>query len=464
MKRLNADQASLTFDSKAPNWAYYFAPIGPSVRELLTKYLAASSPLTDPFGACGDADLQDLASALREKDKAWSDRQAAALLEHLLETCKDRAIDVRAIARWVLLHKDDPEAVSACMDLVAPKEIEIIRLLPRTGSQKLVFEARWRLVQKRVVLKRLTGTALDVAKVTAHELHSHPLSIRHPNIIETHFVSNGTETFLVEEWLPEVLNDTWAPGGMQQTANLFYCIAKAIERVHELGYVHGDIKPDNIGKKDDRFVLLDFGICRPTSEFTRETTATGSLRTRAPELLVSEAYSHNPTTVDIWALAATIFSFQEGRFPLVDRGEKIPRVSHVSEREAFERELARRAQEEWEGRIRFEKSPTALKSLLVACLDRRPENRPAASYLRKRIEAELPAYIPTDVVDQETSFAPIVELNQLSRLTNRPDDVRLIPADDRARLWNRVLALKERLGDSTEAAGALQKLESLLNA
>ncbi len=458
MKKLNEDQATLAFDTDAPGWAYYFAQIGHKVRGLLNRYLTSSSQITDHFGRFDDSDLKDLASAFA----GWSDEQATVLLEHLLVTSQDRPLDLRAITRWILLHKDDPEGVSACMDLVAPKEIEITRLLPRTGSQKLVFEARWLLVRKRVVLKQLTGTALDVAKVAAHELHSHPLSIRHPNIIETHFVSNGTETFLVEEWLPEVLFDKWPHGGMQQLANLFYCIAKALERVHELGYVHGDIKPDNIGKRDDRFVLLDFGICRPTKEFTKETTATGSLRTRAPELLTEDVY-RLPTAVDIWALGATIFNFEEGRFPLVNRDETVPRVFNAEQREAFERELARRVRGEWNDWIRFERSPNALRSLLSACLEQRPENRPSASELRGRIEAELPAYIPTAIVDQETGFSPIAELKQISKLTKRRADIELLAADDRARLCNRVFALKERLGSNAEALQTLRDLESVLN-
>jgi serine/threonine protein kinase len=313
------------------------------------------------------------------------------------------------------------------------------------------------------VLKKLTGTALDVAKVAAHELHSHPLSIKHPNIIETHFVSNGAETFLVEEWLPEVLNDNWAPGGMQQTANLFYGISKAIETVHQLGYVHGDIKPDNIGKKDDRFILLDFGICRPMAEFTAETTATGSLRTRAPELLLNEVYSSLPTAADIWALGATIFNFQEERFPFVRRDEKVPRVSDPTERESFERQLSNRVRDEWDKWVCFEKTPNPLRLILAACLDRRPENRPSAAALRESIEKELPAYIPEAAVDQESSFAPIAELKQLSRLALRPDDIRLLAADDRGKLLNRVLVLKERLANS-EVTEDIRKLESLLSA
>jgi hypothetical protein len=257
----------LRFNEEAPEWVYGFARLGVQVRTLLESYLEASGGVNDRFGMFPTSELRELASSL----ESWQDSQAAVLLEHLLETSKNRTIDMRAVSRWVLLHKDDPEGVTACMDLIPPREIEIVRLLPRTGSQKMVFEATWRRRQKRVVLKKITGTAQDVAKISSHERSSHPLNIRHPNIIETYFESNGSETFLVEEWLPEVLSDRWLTSGLQQTANLFYSLVKAIEKVHELGYVHGDVKPDNIGKKDDRFVLLDFGICRPKNEFTADT-------------------------------------------------------------------------------------------------------------------------------------------------------------------------------------------------
>lgn len=175
MKKLSEDQAGLPFDTDAPAWVYDFVSIGPGVRDLLGRYVKASS-LSDRFGMCDKSELKGLAKAL----SCWSDIHAATLLEHLLEICKDRPINAHAIAGWAQLQENDPEAVSDCMDFVPPTGIVIIRRLPRTGSQKLVFEARWPLFQRHVVLKRLRGTALDVAKVQEHELHSHPLSIRHP--------------------------------------------------------------------------------------------------------------------------------------------------------------------------------------------------------------------------------------------------------------------------------------------
>lgn len=461
MKTLSDNQPGLQFDASAPEWAYWFATIGSPVRDLLQRYLGVSS-VTDRFGRHKEADLKELASALR----GWSPIQAAQLLEHLLETCKHRDLDLPAIARWSLLQVDDPEGVCACMDLVAPPQIEVTRLLPRTGSQKLVFEARWRLQQKRVVLKKLTGTALEIAKVTAHELHSHPLSMRHPNIIETHFLSNGTETFLVEELLPKVLNDGWRPDGLQESANLLYSLSKAIEMVHGLDYVHGDIKPDNIGKKDNRFLLLDFGICRRRDEFSAETSATGSLRTRAPELLMCNGYVTSPLATDIWAIGATVFNFQEGRFPLVRPGDIVPRISSPLERAAFEKRLADRVRSDWDNCVRFEKTPSVLRPLIGACLDLDPQKRPTATQLKDRVEHALPAYIPESAVDQDTSFAPVTEMDQLLRLLRRADDVRLLAADDRGRLRNRVSMLKERLGRSQDASHneQLERLEQLLSA
>lgn len=65
--------------------------------------------------------------------------------------------------------------------------------------------------------------------------------------------------------------DDWDSGGIQEAANLLFNISDAVAFLHSQDYVHGDIKPDNIGKEDDNYILLDFGICRRTSEFTKDT-------------------------------------------------------------------------------------------------------------------------------------------------------------------------------------------------
>ena len=192
----------------------------------------------------------------------------------------------------------------------------------------------------------------------ARELRSNPLTLKHPNIIETHLLRNAkNESFLVEQWIPDVLRDDWLCEGIEEAANLLYNLADAVAFLHNEGLVHGDIKPDNIGKQNDAFILLDFGICRPVEEFTGEATATGSLRTRAPELLTDGSYV-DPKKVDVWAIGATVFNFLERRFPLIDRGEYIPRLTELEKRAAFQAELVRRVGAEWDSRIAFSSTPS----------------------------------------------------------------------------------------------------------
>src|SRR5947209_5160690 len=126
------------------------------------------------------------------------------------------------------------------------------------------------------------------------------------------------------------------------SANLLNDIGHALAYLHgELGLVHGDIKPANIGRKDGAYILLDFGICRRACEFRGEVTATGSLRTRAPELFLTDSYPQ-PAKSDVWSLAATVFNAIVGRFPFIDEGESVPRISTLKERETFEAVIKQR--------------------------------------------------------------------------------------------------------------------------
>ena len=172
--------------------------------------------------------------------------------------------------------------------------------------------------------------------------------MKHPNIIETYYLTNNdNEGFFIEEYLPEVLNDEWNSNGIHEAANLLYNIGSALDELHQLNKVHGDVKPDNIGKRGENYILLDFGICRNIEEFTNDITATGSLRTRAPELLAINKYDGDPTKADVWALGATVFNAIVGHFPLFEKGEKPPRITKPEERINFEQILKRRAEQEW---------------------------------------------------------------------------------------------------------------------
>jgi serine/threonine protein kinase len=398
---------------------------------------------TDLFGIKDEEALKAVGDVLR---KGWTDGEAAKVVGACIEAfAGGQPINLPSLSGWVLLHNNDSAAVLDCMRIQPPEEISIIKVLSRAGSQKLVFLARWRLTQQQVVLKKITGLPEIANKLVARELRTNPLSMKHPNIIETHLLKNTDgEAFLVEKFIQPVLNDAWRSNGAQEAANLLYNIADATTFLHSQRLVHGDIKPDNIARDGEAYILLDFGICRPVAEFTGEITATGSLRTRAPELLQNNSYAVDPPKVDVWALAATVYNALAGRFPLIDAGEDIPRASDHGRRAEFERELARRSREEWSRRVDLSLVPDVIRPLLEEALEKDPGRRCTASDLMKHAEKELAALIrkPSDV----GRFAPIDEYEQIKRYFPGRRIISLMPMTERQNLEQKLRGLSENDG------------------
>jgi serine/threonine protein kinase len=403
------------------------------------------------FSKLEDQELRQLSAALAQ---GWRDAQAAEVVTAYARLLGRRGeeLDVSLLCRWLLLHPNDAEAVSDCMSIEPPEGINISRRLPKAGSQKLVFEASWRLTQRQIVLKCPIGPPELQRRVMEREAQSHPLTMGHPNIIETHYLTNRRgEGFLVEERLPVVLADDRTPGGVHEAANLLYDLAKALNYLHrELGLVHGDVKPGNIGKKGDDYILLDFGICRPAASFTPDTTATGSLRTRAPELLEQGAYVL-PDRADVWALGATVFNGLVGRFPLFDPGEPVPRVSHPEERRQMEEALRRRVASEWGERVDLKKVPEPLRDVLGRALARDPRERCSAAEILDRAEGDLTAFLRhRSAVGR---FSPAEELQQLLRYLPDEDWLACMPLTERQALRSRLEWLRD-----TQPASDAEKL------
>jgi serine/threonine protein kinase len=430
-----------------PGWAWIEA-LGPRTREIVRQHLdeSGSSSLFGP----GEQDaLKTLADALSQ---GWRDDNAAEVVTAYFEALRHgRKPDLSALSRWVLMHPDKPASVLDCMSIDPPQRISITKVLSRAGSQKLVFLATWRLTQAEVVLKRLIGPPEAAQRILDRELLIHQLSRVHPNIISTDVLTNSKgEAFLVEKYLPVLLDDRWRSDGVLEAANLLCDMSNALSFLHGNGLVHGDVKPDNIGMDRQAYILLDFGICRPSNEFTQaDATATGSLRTRAPEILEANSYlTAEPPKVDVWALGATVYNALVGRFPLFKDGEAPPRVSHPQEREAFEAELARRSREDWESMVDLQRVPEPIRKLVGRALDKDPRRRCSAEQLMKQTEGELSAFVrrSSDV----GRFSPLDELGQLERYLPSPEILGSMPVMRRQRLLERLGSLKNTHGFSAD--------------
>jgi serine/threonine protein kinase len=437
-----------------PGPAHAIAAIGPETERVILDYFRShiDSPL---FKFDYHGSLNKLAKAF---NGYWTDVEASKVLtEYLSATEKGRKIDITALSRWVLSHPNDARAVLDCMSVEPPQEIDIIQILSRAGSQKLVFLATWRLTQRQVVLKKLTGPPEVADRIMARELQPHPLSMKHDNIIETHLLKNEKgEPFLVEKRLPFLLNDHWDSGGVHEAANLFYDIAKALQFLHSMDLIHGDVKPDNIGKDGEDYVLLDFGICRPKEAFIADATATGSLRTRAPELIESDKYKEQTEKVDIWALGATVYNALVGRFPLFDKDEKIPRVSEPEERDRYESLLLTRIKTEWDKRVDLSLVPESIRNILRMTLEKDQNKRSTASDLIKTAETELAAFLRTSKTIRK--FSPSEELQQLVDFLPDPDILNLMPISQKDALKKKLTELKSAQGFDVKQIEQVNKL------
>ena len=153
MKNAKDDQSFLHFKdfSPLPQWAHSLSAVGPETAAVVQKFFGERGQLDESaFGKVDSSSLKSFASALA----SWADSHAARIVEICIGRFREgKTTDFSALGRWIMLHKDDPDSVMDCMDVDPPAEIDVIRVLSRAGSQKLVFEAVWRLTQKRVVLK-----------------------------------------------------------------------------------------------------------------------------------------------------------------------------------------------------------------------------------------------------------------------------------------------------------------------
>lgn len=144
-------------------------------------------------------------------------------------------------------------------------------------------------------------------------------------------------------------------------------VAEALSALHRKGFLHGDVKPDNVRiLEEGRAVLLDLGFAhRPgeNSQLLRQGYVLGTANYLPPELCGSEP--RDDPRSDIFSLGIMLFEMLTGQFPY-------PAGS--------ERETVRRHQSEAPGDLcaYLPQPPRGLPELLERMLSREPAERPNA--------------------------------------------------------------------------------------
>ncbi|MDQ3334078.1 MAG: serine/threonine protein kinase [Myxococcota bacterium] len=216
----------------------------------------------------------------------------------------------------------------------------IERLIGEGGMGSVFLATHNRLPGKRVAIKML-HVELNNDEVLARFRREATIATQldHPYIVRVddfNVHEDGTPYLILEYLEGESLAQrlTHGPMPLDQVMPIVRMVGSAISAAHELGYVHRDLKPQNIfliqtevdGKLVEAAKVLDFGISKmrnSTTVKTQENTLLGTPQYMAPEQATGQHANVDERT-DVFALGSIVYEMLTGK-PAFS-GESIPEV------------------------------------------------------------------------------------------------------------------------------------------
>jgi serine/threonine protein kinase len=179
-------------------------------------------------------------------------------------------------------------------------------------------------------------------------------TLGHPHLVRGYEFATAPRPAVVLETLPgatlaALIDDGRL--GVVDTALLGRQLVSVLGYLHRHGWVHLDVKPDNVVVQEGRAVLIDLGLAARPGRIERGMGTDGY---SAPE---QDAGGTVSAATDVWGLAATLVECVTGAAP--GRAPDLTRV------------------------------PSPLRPLLSDCLRPEPTARPALADVRARLDALL---------------------------------------------------------------------------
>jgi serine/threonine protein kinase/HAMP domain-containing protein len=145
-------------------------------------------------------------------------------------------------------------------------------------------------------------------------------TFRHPNIVRVarFFEANNTAYMVLDYERGTSLGDWWAKHkdlGEAELVALLQPLLDGLAHIHRQGYLHRDIKPDNIcvRSKDGSLVLLDFGSARQTGNAGGDQ---GIVYTPGFAPLEQHVGGEQGPWTDVYAMGATLYWMVTGGKPV----------------------------------------------------------------------------------------------------------------------------------------------------
>jgi hypothetical protein len=213
-----------------------------------------------------------------------------------------------------------------------------------TGNVSQVWEAKQVATGQTVAMKLLLPESLADSEQKAALKHEAAVgkSFDHPNLIKVFDVSVRKkhayftmELFRAPNVKTMLRNELVAV--QARSKKIFECTAQALAQMHEKGWVHKDVKPDNIlATKASEVRLIDFSLAtRAATAVTKmlsskkRTIIQGTRTYIAPELIRREATT---PAADIYSFGITLYEVLTGRPPFIHRNPDELLMAHVRDK------------------------------------------------------------------------------------------------------------------------------------
>lgn len=204
----------------------------------------------------------------------------------------------------------------ACVEVQVPRLLAgKYRLARRLGAGGMgaVYVARDLRLDRDVAVKTVTGASASLLMGLQPEALA-MATVTHPAVAQIHTIESwrGRPFLVVELLAGGTLADRLERGPVPaaEAVSLAATLAGGLAALHEAGYLHGDVKPSNVGFTSDGAVkLLDFGLARETGDAG---ALAGTLRYLSPEVLSGRPAEEGD---DVWSLCVVLYEMVSGRHP-----------------------------------------------------------------------------------------------------------------------------------------------------
>jgi serine/threonine-protein kinase len=238
------------------------------------------------------------------------------------------------------------------------------------GAHSTIYSVRDKHGQP-MVLKRVVKEGPSQQRFIDQALREHDVAskIEHPRVrksirvIKQRNVIRVSEVLVLMEMVDGVTLEQHRPTDLLLVCELFRQAAEGLRAMHQAGYVHADIKPNNIMlTKTDGVKLIDFG--QSCKSGTVKERIQGTPDYIAPEQVKRQAITEQ---TDVFNLGASFYWILTGKHvpTLIPKKQKGVSLKHEEDPKRGEPPIE----------INPEISP-ALSSLVMDCVEPKPQNRP----------------------------------------------------------------------------------------